>query len=76
VKLLDEIKNFFYSAEPHYQVDNSLNQNRAALDLSDSFDSNAKRIFKEIYTLIFFSACYLNSGGNLKTCWKNYSSGV
>jgi len=41
----NEIRKTFYSAgAPLSKLDNSLNPNRAALDLSYSFDENAKRI--------------------------------
>ena len=41
----NKIRTIFYSAgAPLSKLDNSLSQNRAALDLSQSFDENAKRI--------------------------------
>jgi hypothetical protein len=41
----NEIRKIFYSAgAPLSKLDNSLNPNRASLDLSYSFDENAKRI--------------------------------
>ena len=41
----NEIRKIFYSAgAPLSKLDNSLNMNRAALDISQSFDVNAKRI--------------------------------
>ena len=41
----NEIRKIFYSAgAPLSKLDNSLNPNRASLDLSYSFDEDAKRI--------------------------------
>ena len=37
-------KIFYYAGAPLSKLDNSLNPNRASLDLSYSFDENAKRI--------------------------------
>jgi hypothetical protein len=44
-KYWNEIRNIFYSAgTPLSKLDNSLSQNRASLDVSDSFDETGKRI--------------------------------